>query len=158
MMVSTCTMNLWRDIRQCYDGQHLYQEPLEGYQAVLWWSAPVPWTFGGISGSAMMVSTCTKNLWRDIRQCYDGQHLYHEPLEGYQAVLWWSAPVPWTFGGISGSAMMVSTCTMNLWRDIRLTVSPQVTVSTVNNRHIWCLYNEHVHNVRCFPVTSHPGL
>ena len=38
---------------------------------------------------------------------------------------------------------------MNLWRDIRLTLTAQLTVSVVNNRVIWCLYND---NVRCVPV------
>jgi len=48
-----------------------------------------------------------------------------------------------------------STCTMNLQRDIRPTFTAQLTVSVVNNRVIWCLYND---NVNCFPVASHLGL
>ena len=47
-----------------------------------------------------------------------------------------------------------STCTMNLWRDIRPTLTAQLTVSVVNNR-VFGVYN---HNVRCFPVASHLGL
>ena len=45
-----------------------------------------------------------------------------------------------------------STCTMNIWRNIRPTLTAQLTVSVVNNRVIWCLYND---DVRCFPVASH---
>ena len=43
--------------------------------------------------------------------------------------------------------MWVSVKSMNLRRDIRPTLTAQLTVSVVNNRVIWCLYN---HNVRFF--------